>query len=956
MASSNLHVFYQNTRGLRTKINIFSNNVIANDYDIIGLTETWLNQSILSNELFTSRYNVFRRDRVTSQSLKGDGGGSLIAVKNNLPVTYHPELSSDAEDIWISIIDSNSRQVFICCIYLPGHDDYARSCFISKLAAIWDRLQNRKVLILGDFNMPLINWVEMPGEPYFQPTNVDKNSSEIVDQLVFCELMQFNNIGNTLNRKLDLILCNKKCIRNLIKSSSPLIVPEDPAHPALEFFISYDFVRPLNDCCQQRYNFKNAPYVAINNELRSIGWSELLQKRNMECSLDIFYSKIYSVMDRHIPRQIQKSNRFPIYFKPITIRTIKEKNKTHKKWKKFGDFDSYTMYRNLRSRSKQLITKDYQDFINNTENNITSNNKHFWKFVSQKKGCDSAIPASVTYNGINFEGGKDICSAFKSYFSSIYLQTPNNAVLVNDTDKNCSSYSIYIGKEKILQLLSSLDVNKGPGPDGLSPLFLKNCAEALYEPLYILYNKSLHFGYVPTKWKNSYIVPIFKGGMNTDVKNYRPISKLNILAKLLEKFVYDIIFCEVRGAIIQEQHGFHPNRSVETNLLCFSEYVTGALDAQWQVDAIYTDFSKAFDLIDQNLLINKLSEAGVDAFVCRWVSSYICGRSSRLSVLGYKSDSFQLTTGVPQGSHLGPLLFDIFINSVKSCFLHSRILVYADDMKIFKLIKSNEDCQRLQEDLQRFAAFCNDNSLILNVNKCYKISFTRNRNIFYFNYILNDIGIKVVSEIRDLGVIVDSKWTFAGHVEQMVSSALKMLGFIKRTCKDFKNSNSLLALYYAFIYSKLQFAAPVWSPGYNVYVDRIERVQKKFMRFLSFKFHIPVINHDYSDVRSRYGLLQLHVRRKMSDFVLLFKLLNNLIDSPELLAKIKFYVPTRHFRDQNLFMVPYRRTNLGYNSPICRILRNFNDYNPDSIDLYSMSLPLFKRKIRRFFVSLDIVT
>ena len=234
------------------------------------------------------------------------------------------------------------------------------------------------------------------------------------------------------------------------------------------------------------------------------------------------------------------------------------------------------------------------------------------------------------------------------------------------------------------------------------------------------------------------------------------------------------------------------------------------------------------------------------------------------------------------------------------------------------------------------------------------LSFTKSKNPINYNYQLNNIDIKSVTEIRDLGVMLDSKWSFTVHIEKMVNSALKMLGFLKRNCQEFKNSNSILSLYYALIYSKLQFAAPIWSPGYAVHIERIERVQKIFLRFLSFKFNFPIENHNYSPIRRHFNLLPLNYRRSMSDLIILYKLINNFIDVPALLEKIDFYVPIRNFREQNLFEVPYRRTNLGYNSPMSRIVRSYNTYSIDGLDLHSMSLIVFKKEIKKFFGGLDV--
>ena len=136
---------------------------------------------------------------------------------------------------------------------------------------------------------------------------------------------------------------------------------------------------------RQGYNFKNAPYNLINLEISSINWHDLLDEPDLDKSLQKFYDSIFKVIDLYVPKHIKKSNRFPVYFRPVTIRAVKEKNKLHKRWKMFKDPDSYNMYRIVRSESKRLINQDYRNFVNNTQHNITANHREFWKFISQKK-------------------------------------------------------------------------------------------------------------------------------------------------------------------------------------------------------------------------------------------------------------------------------------------------------------------------------------------------------------------------------------------------------------------------------------------------------------------------------------------------------------------------------------------------------------------------------------------
>ena len=141
------------------------------------------------------------------------------------------------------------------------------------------------------------------------------------------------------------------------------------------------------------------------------------------------------------------------------------------------------------------------------------------------------------------------------------------------------------------------------------------------------------------------------------------------------------------------------------------------MDDRGQVDSVYTDFSKAFDKLNHTILIEKLSLVGVHGDLLRWLVSYITNRSQIISIGGYTSVPFTLPSGIAQGTHLGPLLFNIFVSDVETCFFSSKYLMYADDLKIFATIRSPDDCKALQTDLDNFSRYCKKNKLTLNLKK-----------------------------------------------------------------------------------------------------------------------------------------------------------------------------------------------------------------------------------------------
>lgn len=252
--------------------------------------------------------------------------------------------------------------------------------------------------------------------------------------------------------------------------------------------------------------------------------------------------------------------------------------------------------------------------------------------------------------------------------------------------------------------------------------------------------------------------------------------------------VTDFLTLAFKNIITSKQHGFIRSRSITTNLLLYEQTISRALEEGCVVDSIYTDFSKAFDRVDINLLILKLENYGITGAFLNWLSSYLNGRRQIVKVKSFCSDNINVQSGVPQGGHLAPLLFNIFINDVTQCFLHCDILLYADDLKIFKTVVTKQDVKFIQEDLQRFEIWCTQNFMNLNLQKCKYVQFSKKmcpnlNNYYLFNTMVENVGI-----VRDLGIIFDSKLTFIPHIDYCCNKAFKMLGFMKRHTKEFKKS------------------------------------------------------------------------------------------------------------------------------------------------------------------------
>lgn len=504
-----------------------------------------------------------------------------------------------------------------------------------------------------------------------------------------------------------------------------------------------------------------------------------------------------------------------------------------------------------------------------------------------------------------------------------------------------------ISQDDVSSALKKLDVSKGPGTDHLPPLFLKECAESLKMPLSTIFNSSLRHCSFPSLWKTASICPIFKAGSSHAVENYRGVSILCCVAKVFEGLVHDVMFTLSKPLISEYQHGFVKKRSTTTNLMTFSNFLSTKIEKKHQVDAIYFDFSKAFDKVPHDLAIAKLRYLGFPIWITEWLRSYLSERKAFVNINGSHSRVFPITSGVPQGSVLGPLIFILFINDLCSR-LRSEKLLYADDLKIYRIISSHLDCLALQADIDELQRWCLENGMELNIKKCKTIVFTRRQSQIGFEYSVGTEILERVASIRDLGVIFDTKLSFNEHISVTTAKAFAALGFIRRITSNFDDIYAMKALYCSLVRSILEYAVCVWSPVHATHVSRIERVQRSFIRYALRR--LPWSNpENLPDYEHRCRLITLETlesRRKNLQRLFVFDLIQGNLDCPLLLSNVLFYAPTRQLRQRDVLFVRRHRTSYGFNSCLDRCFRLFNSVS--GLFDFNVSKTVFKNRIKVF--------
>ena len=366
----------------------------------------------------------------------------------------------------------------------------------------------------------------------------------------------------------------------------------------------------------------------------------------------------------------------------------------------------------------------------------------------------------------------------------------------------------------------------------------------------------------------------------------------------------------------KEQHDFIKGRSCVTQLLEYMEDLGDALDNGDDVDLIYLDFRKAFDKVPHQRLLNKLKGYGILGKILNWITAFLSDRVQKVVINGSSSSFVNVTSGIPQGSVLGPILFLIFINDLPEA-VNCCIKLFADDSKLYSAIRSKEEADTLQENINK----ANDWKMTFNRTKCKHLHIGRHESVL--RYSMQDSPVEQVPHEKDLGVIVDKTLVFTEHINAKISKANRNLGIIYRSF-TYLDRDIFTTLYKSLVRPHLEYASTIWSPIYKKDKIGLENVQRRATRLVKLLEGKP-----YQEGLRSLELPSLEYRRKRADVTQTYKILNDInhIDKDKL-----FTVVNRrdHHRALKKAVQKISTQQQGYNFFSNRVVNIWNDL-PESV-------------------------
>ena len=442
--------------------------------------------------------------------------------------------------------------------------------------------------------------------------------------------------------------------------------------------------------------------------------------------------------------------------------------------------------------------------------------KLIYSYINSKNLVKNDITTIRDQSDTLTENKTEIANIINDHFKSVFTEDDGKIPKINKPQiKYEMTWDIIneITRDTIFSRLSALNENKSCGNDSIRPIVLKRAAAGFCLPLMKLFHISLTQGEVPKEWREANVCPIHKGGSKHEASNYRPISLTPLPCKILESLIRDKILqhLNINGLINPNQHGFVPNKSCMSNLLETIDFITYNLNSDSQTDIIYLDNAKAFDKVSHNKLLIKLESYSINISILKWIEAFLKNRKQRVVIGDSFSDWESVTSGVPQGTVLAPVLFVIYINDLPDQ-VKSMFKLYADDSKLGAKIENLNDCIQLQEDLDSVINWANEWQMTFNINKCHSVHFSNKKTLkFNFNYSMNNQVLEKSLIEKDLGILISSDLKWDNHISKITNKANSMLAMIKNSfeCHDIE---VIRPLYLALVRPQLEYVNSVWNP------------------------------------------------------------------------------------------------------------------------------------------------
>lgn len=911
----------------------FSELVRSEGFDIVMVTETWLNGENVSAILSIPGYSFCHKDR-----LRGRGGGvaAYVSLKYDYSLFEFDFQTNEQLEYLIFKTRIQKRVFAFCVFYRPPNTNI--NTFLDDFDNIFSTIciSVDEVVCLGDFNVDFFN-VSNPVSNCFQAYNLTQ---------ILNEPSRISGRSSTL---IDPIFVSDV---DLVTSTGTLPADTFSDHRLVycELLFNVDIAQPMIITYRC---FDNFNYQSFSSDLISLPWYNFIRQSNIDLKLDIFNQFITSLFDKHAPlKQSRITKRRAPWLTPNLKLIMKERDKALQKFKRSNNADDWVNYKQLRNFTLSVVRKEKRAYLKSIcEKHCLRKTWSTMKSLNICRNSNASLPNHLCNPNL-----------INNYFSSYYQHTTNNC---DDKIKFYSSNILSPNLRFTFSMVTTEDVNKilhslestSLGIDNISIKMLKYCSPFIDKYILHLVNYIVENSSYPTIWKEAIGIPIPKKTNPQEISDLRVISILPAISKIVDKILFNQIYSYfVSNKLLPDsQCGFRKGYSTGTALANVTSSIIKAQDEGLVSVLVLLDFSKAFDTISHDLLVSKLNYYGFDESSLALVTSYLIGRYVSIKCGSEFSERTSILSGVPQGSVLGPLFFIIYsadiLQSIKKC----QVQAYADDMQLFLSFKSC-DCERasavINQELETINSHSFQHGLNFNAGKSYMMVFGSKHGVALvkdtLNISINGIKLTFVDNYRNLGLVLDSRMRYREHIVQLMQKAYAALRILyaNRNILNFKLKKMLCE---SLVLSHFNYCDFIYGPCLDLR-DRgkVQKVQNTCVRLI---YGLRKYDHVSSYI-SNLKWLNMNSRRDFHLCNFLIRLLRT--EHSSTLLK-NFFVPRyavhdRQCRFRDKFTIPQHRTALYKRSFVYNAITIYNRIPGDILAIEDLNC--LKNRLKQYFFNL----
>lgn len=920
----NLNILYINMQSLRNKLIMLESFVASfrHRIDILVLTEIWITKDEI-NFFNLSGYRAFFSNRTNGF------GGVAVYIKNEIRSCYiYDEEFNNSNFLLVKLLDKN---INIFGVYrapqTPLND------FIAKFDYFLNSYPNS--LILGDFNVNLLNSTDKAVQRYHE--SCLSSGFLILNKLTPDFATRFSNTVRTIIDHVVTDILRYKIFFHILDCSFS-------DHQM--FFLSIDLKLARTKLLTKKTILDYA----------NIDQSQFWNSSNQFVDTESFIIELSSLI-RSNKQEITryKTNTHKNWMTNEIMESIKIRESYFKFKRKYPcDPNVINRFNYYKAKVRQLIREAKRSYCKSIIEKNPSDSRILWSLYKEVMYNQTFTPIN-TIQTLKYDNGyitdeKIIAEKLNYYFINVakhITMQPNSqfdasyfglfrSVISNQFELGIST------PEEIHTIIKGLKKNAATGIDDISIKFLLKYGHLLAEPLAVQINSMLTTGKFPNCLKTAKVIPIFKGGDCTDKSNYRPISILSSISKIFETVLKNRLdeFLAFNNILSPLQFGFQKNSSTLAACASLTDWLSLNLDKKKYVACTFIDLQKAFDCVDHNILIVKLKNLGLNDLQLNLFKSYLENRAQYVSVGLSTSSSMHITKGVPQGSILGPVLFNIYINDLTHINLTGRLQLFADDIALMHAADTEYDLKCcLESDMEKISEWLDHNRLKVNINKTKSILFANKNFPSDFELKCRGLSLDTVDRYDYLGLIINKSFNWHDHIDHVKKKIIPYIFILKRLKKYFDKS-VLLKIYYAHINSHLSYLSPIWSGSSAYKIKELDILNKKSIKIIQgFPIFYPT-NMIYS-----LELLSLKCFFKIHLLTFIFKVINNVLKNDHKIELVSDLHDHCTRSKSNLYL-KFFRTDFSKNNCYQRGFKEFNNL-PKSVKEIS-NFVLFKKKVKEY--------